>query len=416
VRITPGRRVVVTGIGLVTPVGTGRAEVWDALLAGRSGIAPVTYFDTSSLPVHLGAQIKEFAPERYLRRQTPDTMGRASQLAIAAARLALDDAGLAPDHYDRDRFGVVMGTTSGEAEFIERYNDCRKDGGVGAVPSDLPAKYPSHVIPSHVAIEFDARGPCVMIPTACAAGNYAIGHGSDLIRTGRAEVTLAGGADPFSRINYTGFARLGAIAPERCQPFDRNRKGMIPGEGAAAFVLETREAALARGATLYAEILGYGVTCDAYHMTGGHPQGDGAVRAMAMAIRDSAIDVEDVDYISAHGTGTLANDRTESIALRTLFGRRAGMIPMSSIKSMIGHTMGAASAIEAAVCALALSTGFVPPTINFEHADPECDVDCVANAARRVDPSVVLNNAYAFGGTNASLCMARHDWRGRRAA
>jgi 3-oxoacyl-[acyl-carrier-protein] synthase II len=250
-----------------------------------------------------------------------------------------------------------------------------------------------------------------MIPAACAAGNYAIGYGFDLIRMGRIDVALAGGADPFSRINYVGFARLGAIAPERCQPFDRNRKGMIPGEGSAVLVLEARDAALARGATPYAEILGYGITCDAHHMTAGHPQGDGAIRAMSMAMRQSAITVDEVDYISAHGTGTAANDRVESLALKSLFGSRAPMIPMSSVKSMIGHTMGAASAIEAAVCALALSTGYVPPTINFEEADPECEIDCVPNVTRRVDPGVVLNNAYAFGGNNASLCMARHDRR-----
>jgi 3-oxoacyl-[acyl-carrier-protein] synthase II len=405
------RRVVVTGIGLITPLGIGRADAWDALLAGRSGIGTVSYFDTSALPVHVGGEIKGFDPVRYVRRQATEAIGRASQLAIAAARLALDDAGVAPQAGDRNRLGVVMGTTSGEAEFIERYNDHRKSGGIEAVPPPLPAKYPSHVIPSHVAIEFDARGPCVMIPTACAAGNYAIGYGFDLIRMGRVDMALAGGADPFSRINYTGFARLGAIAPQRCQPFDRNRKGMIPGEGSAVLVLEAREMALARGATAYAEILGYGITCDAHHMTAGHPQGDGAIRAMAMALRQSGITVDEVDYISAHGTGTPANDRVESVALKTLFGRRAPMIPMSSVKSMIGHTMGAASAIEAAVCALALSTGFVPPTINFEEADPECEIDCVPNVARRVDPGVVLNNAYAFGGNNASLCMARCDRR-----
>jgi 3-oxoacyl-[acyl-carrier-protein] synthase II len=246
-----------------------------------------------------------------------------------------------------------------------------------------------------------------MIPTACAAGNYAIGYGFDLIRTGRVDLVLAGGADAFSRITYTGFARLGAIAPVRCQPFDKNRRGMVPGEGAALLVLESLDAARARGATIYAEVLGYGLSCDAHHMTAAHPEGEGAVRAMTMALKDSKVNLEAVDYISAHGTGTPTNDRMEAIALRTLFRDRAPTLPMSSIKSMLGHTMGAASAIEAAACALALQTGVVPPTINHETPDPECAVDCVPNQARELHPRVLLNNAYAFGGNNASLCLAR---------
>lgn len=248
-----------------------------------------------------------------------------------------------------------------------------------------------------------------MIPTACAAGNYAIGYGFDLIRTGRADLMLAGGADAFSRIPYMGFARLGAIAPERCQPFDKNRKGMIPGEGAAMLVLEPLTAALDRGGRIYAEVLGYGLSCDSHHMTAAHPQGDGAIRAMAAAMRNSGVTAADVDYISAHGTGTPTNDRVESIAVNALFGGRVPRVPTSSVKSMIGHTMGAASAIEAAVCALALDTGWIPPTINYCEPDPECDIDCVPNEARRTHPRIVLNNAYAFGGNNASLCLARYD-------
>jgi 3-oxoacyl-[acyl-carrier-protein] synthase II len=248
-----------------------------------------------------------------------------------------------------------------------------------------------------------------MIPTACAAGNYAIGYAFDCIRSGTADTMLAGGSDAFSRIPYTGFARLGAIAPERCQPFDKNRQGMVPGEGAAVLVLEKADAARARGATIYAEVKGYGLSCDAHHMTAGHPEGDGAIRAMEAAIADAGVALDDVDYISAHGTGTPTNDRIESLALHRLFGDRAKSLPMSSIKSMLGHTMGAASAIEAAACSLALHTGIVPPTINYEEPDPECEVDCVPNQARTIDPRVVLNNAYAFGGNNASLCLARWE-------
>jgi len=374
------RRVVITGLGLITPIGIGRETVWQALLAGQSGIGPVQSFDTSELPSHLGAEVKDFAPERYVCRQRVESMGRASQMAIAAARMALDDAALDLASCDRRRAGVSMGTTSGEPWFVERYNDIRKADGLEAIPGEILPKYPSNVIPTNLAIEFDLRGPCLMIPTACAAGNYAIGYAFDLLRAGRVDVMLAGGADAFSRIPYLGFSRLGAIARERCQPFDRNRKGMVPGEGAAVLVLETAERAAERGANVYGEVLGYGISCDAHHMTAAHPEGEGAVRAMASALRDSNLTVADVDYISAHGTGTPTNDRVESIAVRALFGDRAPHVPLSSIKSMIGHTMGAASAIEAAACALALSTGMIPPTINFEEPDPEFDLDYVPNA------------------------------------
>jgi 3-oxoacyl-[acyl-carrier-protein] synthase II len=220
---------------------------------------------------------------------------------------------------------------------------------------------------------------------------------------------LAGGADAFSRITYMGFARLAAIAPDRCQPFDKDRKGMVPGEGAAILLLERLDKAKQRNRTIYAEVLGVGLSCDAYHMTAPHSTGEGAIRAMIAAMKESNIAPQDIDYISAHGTGTLTNDRVESLAVSNLFGSRASGIPMSSIKSMLGHTMGAASALEAAACCLALSTGWVPPTINLENPDPECSLDYVPNKSRKIDPRIVLNNAYAFGGNNASLCLARHE-------
>ncbi len=403
------RRVVITGLGLVTPIGAGRELFWRNLTAGANGIGPVESFDTSAFPVHIGAEVKDFDPAGYVREREPETLGRGSQLAVAAARMALEDSGIDVATRDRWRIGVSMGTTSGEPIMVELYNDARKAGGVESVPADILPKYPCNVIPSHIAIEFNLHGPCVMIPTACAAGNYAIGNGFDMIRTGRTDLMLAGGADSFSRITYMGFARLGAIAPERCQPFDKNRKGMVPGEGAAVLVLEPLEDALARGATIYAEVLGYGVSCDSHHMTAAHPQGDGAIRAMAMALKESAKTTEDVDYISAHGTGTPTNDRVEAIAVRALFGDRAPQVPMSSIKSMIGHTMGAASAIEAVACSLAIHTGVIPPTMNFEEPDEGSVLDYVPNQARRTDPDIILNNAYAFGGNNASLCLARYQ-------
>ncbi len=395
------KRVVITGIGVVSPIGTGKDVFWNALLAGESGIRPVSSFDTSAFPVHIGAEVPDFDPKDHLARQKPDSMGRASQMAIAAARHAIADSRIDLDSLDRSRVGVSMGTTSGEPLFVERYNDAKKSGQQPC--AEIFSQYPCHVIPSHVAIEFGLHGPSIMIPNACAAGNYAVGYGYDLIRNGRADMMLTGGADAFSRITYMGFARLGAIAPDRCQPFDKDRKGMVPGEGAAVMILEPLDAAQSRGATIYAEVLGYGASCDSHHMTAAHPQADGAIRAMSAAISQSGLSTNDIDYISAHGTGTPTNDRVESLAVRTLFGERAPLVPMSSIKSMLGHTMGAASAIEALACALALHTGWIPPTINHEEPDPECGLDIVPNQARKTNPKVALNNAYAFGGNNASL-------------
>jgi 3-oxoacyl-[acyl-carrier-protein] synthase II len=399
-------RIVVTGIGAVTPVGTGRRELWEALLAGRCGIGPVESFDTSRYPVHRGAEIRGFRAADFLARLAPESVGRASQLAAAAARLALDDAGLAAAAVDPARAGVVMGTTSGEPLEVERFDDLWVTGELDRVDARFMDLYPCQVIAGNVAAEVGFAGPVSMIPTACAAGNYAVAHAFDLLRSGRADLVLAGGADSFSRITYTGFARLGAIAPEVCQPFDRNRKGMVPGEGAAVLVLEPAERARARGARVWAEVAGYGLTCDAHHMTGAHPEGDGAARAMQQALRTSGLTAADVGYVSAHGTGTPTNDRLEAAAVKRVFGDRR--VPVSSVKSMLGHTMGAASAIEAAVCCLAVADDRVPPTIHFAEPDPECDLDCVPNVAREVPVGVAMNNAYAFGGNNASVLFRKH--------
>jgi 3-oxoacyl-[acyl-carrier-protein] synthase II len=405
------RRIVVTGIGAVTPVGTGKAELWEALLAGRSGFAPVESFDTRAHTVHIGAEVKRFRPAAHVRRLDPTRLGRASQLAIAAAWLALADAGIDPADpaFAPERAGVAMGTTSGEPREIERLDDCllaERPDEVGSWFADL---YPCHVLAAHVAAEIGCEGPNTVIPTACAAGNYAIAHALDLLRAGRAELMLAGGADAFSRITYTGFARLGAIAPETCQPFDKNRKGMIPGEGAAVVVLEPLDRARRRGARIYAEVAGYGLSCDAHHMTAAHPEGSGAARAMEKALAESGLTSADVSYVSAHGTGTPTNDRLETIAVKRVFGDLARRVPTSSIKSMLGHTMGAASAIEAAVCALAVYEDRIPPTMNFAEPDPECDLDCVPNVARELPVRVAMNNAYAFGGNNASLILEKYE-------
>lgn len=399
--------VVVTGIGLVTSIGQGRESVWRNLLAGQSGISRVESFDPSRHAASLGGEIKGFSPDGF-RRLDPRAIGRASQLAVVAARLALADASLgegSPGLPAAERIGVAMGTTSGEPGQVETFDDLYLAGERDRIGPEIATLYPSHVIAAHIAAEFGFGGPLVMLPAACAAGNYAIGWSLDALRAGRADLMLAGGADAFSRITYTGFARLGAIAPELCQPFDRNRKGMVPGEGAAVLVLERLDSALARGARIFAEVAGYGLSCDAHHMTAAHPEGDGAARAMREALRHAGEDAEAVDYVSAHGTGTPTNDKLETKAMKQVFGQRR--VPTSSIKSMLGHTMGAASAIESGVCALAVAEDRVPPTIHFSEPDPECDLDCVPNVARELPVRVAMNNAYAFGGNNASVIFRK---------
>ena len=398
-------RIVVTGIGTVTPVGEGRETVWEELLAGTSGFAPVESFDTSRYSVNSGAEIKQFDPTPFFEQLDPASVGRATQLAIAAARQAVDDADLDLGSFEPERGGVVMGTTSGEPREVESFDDRFVTEELEQVGEEFMTRYPCHVIAGFVASELGLAGVNAMIPAACAAGSYALAHAFDVLRAGRADVMLAGGADSFSRITYTGFARLGAIAPEVCQPFDRDRKGMIPGEGAAVLVLETLDRAFERGRTPYAEVTGYGLSCDAHHMTAAHPEG--AAKAMFGALSDSGRKPEDVGYISAHGTGTPTNDRLETRAVKKVFGDAAYGVPMSSIKSMIGHTMGAASAIEAAVCALAVATDHVPPTAHFREPDPECDLDCVPNEARAQRVDVAMNNAYAFGGNNASVIFEK---------
>lgn len=403
------RRVVVTGLGLVTSIGSDVETFWDALLEGRSGIKPVASFDTKDYSVHIGGEVTGFTPEGTKSRLDLASVGRASQFAIVAATRALKDAGIDAERFDPTRAGVSMGTTSGEPREVETYTDNLLKGDLRAIGPELVTRYPCGSIPASMAAALGFAGPNTMIPTACAAGNYAAANAMEYLRSGAADMMLAGGSDSFSRITYTGFARLGAIAPERCQPFDLNRRGMVPGEGAAVLVLEPADLAERRGARIYAELVGYGLSCDAHHMTASHPEGEGAARAMRSALADAGVRPEEVDYISAHGTGTPTNDRLETISIKRVFGEAAPRIPISSAKSMLGHTMGAASAIETAICALAIERGRVPPTINYETKDPDCDLDYVPNHARERRVNVAMNNAYAFGGNNASLILKRYE-------
>lgn len=331
-------------------------------------------------------------------------MGRASQMAIAASRLAVKDAKLKLDGKINEATSVCVGTTVGELRLLEKFHDAQEEKVLQVNNNMIPA-FPSSSLSSHVAVELKACGHVSVFATACASGNYAIGHAFDLIKFGHAEYGLAGGTDAFSRVIFTGFGRLFAMAPEKCQPFDKNRKGMMTGEGAGMLLLESLESAKKRKATIYAEILGYGLSCDARHMTAA--SSDGISMAIAQAIEYSKIHIDEVDYISAHGTGTKENDVAECLAIQKVFGKRIKNVPASSIKSMLGHTMGAASAIETITCCLAVKKGTIPPTMNFKERDPECDIDCVPNKARKRKVKVALNNSQAFGGNNACVVVRK---------
>ncbi len=399
------KRVVITGLGVISSIGIGWKQFWDSLLKGKSGISPVSSFDTTNHFTHNGGEVKNFKPEEFIPEDKIHLLSRASQLGFAGAKLAVVDANLSREEISNLRIGVFIGTTMGSLQTYEIINEVIVLHGKMDFSNELICQVPTHSTPSAVAKAFGFHGPNMMFSTACAAGNYAIGYGFDLIRSGRADIILAGGTEPLSKVAFTGFNQFSAVAPERCQPFDKNRKGMMVAEGAGVLILETLESALKRRAPIYAEILGYGLSCDAQHMT--QPSVEGIARCIIKAILEAGIEKEDVDYICAHGTGTIANDRAECAAIKNVFGPRYKQIPVSSIKSMLGHTMGAASALEAITCALVVKNNIIPPTINYEKPDPECDIDCVPNQARRHKVNIALNNSYAFGGNNASLVLKK---------
>jgi 3-oxoacyl-[acyl-carrier-protein] synthase II len=403
------KRVVITGLGVISSIGIGYKEFWESLLMGKSGISPITAFDTTSHFTHNGGEVKNFEPDRFISKELLTNMNRATQMGVAAAKLAVHDAVLTPQYMSSLRVGVSHGTTLGAAQAIESVDDLliSKQVAGGALFYQMPP----HTAPAAIAREFTCSGPHFMVSTACAAGNYAIAYAYDQIKLDRADIMLVGASDGISRIEYTGFNQFSAVAPERCQPFDKNRKGMMLAEGAGMMVLESLESAEKRKTPIYAEIAGYGLSCDAHHMT--NASVEGITACMRKAMRDASLHLEDVDYISAHGTGTIANDRAECAAIKEVFGSLYKKIPVSSIKSMLGHTMGAASALEAIVCALSVKNNIIPPTINFDTPDPECDIDCVPNQARTHNVNVALNNSYAFGGNNASLVLIKIDDKDR---
>lgn len=398
-------RVFVTGVGVVSSIGLGRDAFYRSLASGKSGISPVASFDASQLGRDVAGEVKEFDARDHLTHAERRRMGRCSAMAVAAARMALEDAGLAENQLAGRRTAVVLGTTMGEAAILGELQHAWIVDGAQAVPRSLIPKYGSTLLPIHVARAIGAQGMVLTLPAACAAGNYAVGFAADLIRGGRADVVVTGAAELIQQLQFSGFVRLAAMAPEKCQPFDLNRQGLLLGEGAGLMVLESEAHATRRGAQRRAEVGGYGLSCDAYHITRPHPDAAGSIEAMRAAILRSGIGPDDVDFVNAHGTGTKHNDAAESKVVREVFGGRR--VPISSMKSMLGHCMGAASALEAVGCVFTLESGVYPPTIGYETPDPECDVHVVANASQRGKADIVVNNSLAFGGYNAVTVFAR---------
>lgn len=386
-------------------MGLGKGAFFQALEEGRSGISEVEAFPTHDLGRKFAGEVKDFRPRDHLSAGETQRMGRCSMMALAAARMATEDAGLAPESLASPRVAVVIGTTMGEAGILGDLDATWIHKGASHIKRALIPKYGSTLLPIHIARALGASGMVVTLPAACAAGNYAISFGADLLRSGRADIVVAGAAEIIQQLQYQGFVRLAAMAPERCQPFDLHRQGLLLGEGAGILILESERSAQSRGKAPLAEVGGYGMSCDAYHITRPHPDAAGSIEAMKQAIVRSRIAPEDIDFVNAHGTGTKHNDAAEAKVMRDIFGARR--VPISSMKSMLGHCMGAASALEAIGCVMTLQTSVYPPTIGFETPDPECDLEVVANVKQEGKADIVLNNSLAFGGYNAVTCFAR---------
>ena len=410
------RRVVITGLGAVTPLGLNITESWAAVRAGKCGIGSITQYDPAGQKVKLAAEVKGFDPEAYMTRQEAKRMGRFTQFAIAAAREALSSAGIEKGALDADRCGVIVSSGIGGQAITESEHSRGLERGFDKVsPFYIPTAI-CNMAAGQIAIDAGFQGMCSCPVTACAGGSNAVGDAFHYVRDGYAEVMLCGGTEAsVTPLAIGGFTSMKALTtaedPSRASiPFDAERSGFVMGEGAAILVLEELEHAKKRGASIIAEIVGYGATCDAYHMTAPAPDGSGGAKAMAMALWDGGAAAEEVGYINAHGTSTHLNDAGETAAVKTVFGEHAYKLAMSSTKSMTGHMLGAAGAVEAVFTALALRDGFLPATINYRTPDPECDLDIVPNIGREAEVRYALSNSLGFGGHNASLLFKR--WEG----
>jgi 3-oxoacyl-[acyl-carrier-protein] synthase II len=412
-------RVVITGLGAVTPLGNDVQTMWEGVLNGRSGIDRVTRFDASDLDVQIAAEVKDFNARELLGRRTARRNDRFALFALVAAREAIADAGLSFEEAGdgvREHVGVLVGTgIGGVLTLLEEYDVLRERGPQRVSPFMVPKLMPNAAAAA-IAIDHDLHGPNFSLNSACATGSHAIGEAAGLIRRGMADVVICGGSDAGThRLSVSAFANMKALStrnhePQRAsRPFDAERDGFVMGEGAGVLVLEGLKHARKRGAVIRAELIGYGATSDAYHIAAPAESGDGAARAMAMALSDADLPASEVDYINAHGTSTPLNDPVETQAIRRVFGDHADRLAVSSTKSMMGHLMGAAGAVEAIICVKSLETGWVPATINHEHPDPACDLDYVPNEAREVKPYIALSNAFGFGGHNGCVLLRRWE-------
>src|SRR5574341_211412 len=411
-----GTRVVVTGMGALTPIGNSVREFWSNALEGRSGIDVLTQFDHSEYPIHIAGEVKGFNPEEFMDRREARRMGRFSQFAVAATREAIHNADLDLDKTDRHRVGVLLGNGIGSISDTQTAVKHMTETGDWKIDPFFFPKMLPNMAAAHVSLMYGAKGYSNTVITACAAGTQAIGDSLDVIRAGRADVVITGGAEAaLSLVGLCGFAVIRALSsrndePHRAsRPFDAERDGFIAAEGAGIFILETLEHARKRNAPILAELAGYGSTNDANHVVAPCADGEGASRAMQLALADANVDPAEVDYVNAHGTSTKLNDAAETVAIKRTFGEDAYRIPISSTKSMVGHSFGAAGAIEAVAAVQAIVTGTIHPTANYEFPDPECDLDYVPNKPREADVRVVLKNSFGFGGHNACLVFKRYE-------
>ena len=409
------RRVVVTGLGTLSPVGNTADEFWSSLVQGRSGVGMITKFDTAGYPTRIAGEVRNFDPLDFVDKKEARRLDPYLQYAVASSVLAVQDAALDTDKIDGSRFGVLIGSgIGGISTLLESHRNLIEKGPDRVSPFFIPMLI-ANMASGLVSIRFGAKGPNSAVVTACATGNHAIGDSFKIIQRADADVMIAGGSEAIIiPLTIAGFCSMKAMSTRNdepakaMRPFDATRDGFVCGEGAGIVVLESLEHALARDARIYAEIVGYGMTGDAHHMTAPDPEGSGAARAMTAAVRDAGLDVSAIGYINAHGTSTPYNDKFETLAIKRVFGDHARRLAVSSTKSMTGHLLGAAGGIEAIATVLALHHGVLPPTINYETPDPDCDLDYVPNQARKQDVEVALSNAFGFGGTNATLAFCAY--------
>ncbi len=404
------RRVVVTGVGMVSPLGTGVRNNWEAACAGRSGIGPITKFDAADFPSQIAGEVRDFNPEDFMDKQQIRRFDVFIHYAVASARMAMEDSGLKIDGANAHKVGCITGSGLGGLTMLEHYHSVLLEKGARKISPFFIPGIIANMAPGQIAIEFGAKGPNLSIETACAASAHAVGEAFRFVREGIADAMITGGAEAVvTPLALGGFCSMRALStrnnePQKAsRPFDLNRDGFVMGEGAGILVLEVLEQAINRGAKIYAEVVGYGLSGDAYHVSAPDPEGEGAISCMKMALDYAGLKPEDVDYINAHGTSTKLNDASECKAIKAVFGDHARELAVSSTKSMTGHLLGGAGGVEAIFTVLALKHGLIPPTINYETVDPDCDLDCVPNVARKAQIRAAMSNSFGFGGTNATL-------------